>query len=150
MGEIVVGVDGSDGSQEALQWALAEAGLRGADLRVLCVYQSPANWLGMGEALGSTVGATVSEADLAQYAQETIDEALQGTAVPAGVTVIKDSAEGHAGSALVKASASTDLLVVGSRGHAGIFHDAVLGSVGTYCVHHATCPVVVIPHCRSK
>ena len=43
----------------------------------------------------------------------------------------------------LNASAGADLLVVGSRGHGG-FVEALLGSVGQHCVHHATCPVVVI------
>jgi len=41
------------------------------------------------------------------------------------------------------ADGDADLLVVGSRGH-GRFADAVLGSVGQYCVHHAHCPVLIM------
>jgi nucleotide-binding universal stress UspA family protein len=42
-----------------------------------------------------------------------------------------------------EAAADADLLVLGSRGH-GSFAEAVLGSVGQYCVHHAHCPVLVM------
>lgn len=44
---------------------------------------------------------------------------------------------------LLDAATGADLLVVGSRGHGG-FAEALLGSVSQHCVHHASCPVVVI------
>ena len=55
MGRIVVGVDGSEPSKAALAWALEEAGLRSATLEVVCAYSLPSGWLGMGEAMGTTV-----------------------------------------------------------------------------------------------
>ena len=51
--------------------------------------------------------------------------------------------EGNASRVLVDASAGAELLVVGSRGY-GAVTDALLGSVSTYCVHHAHGPVTVI------
>jgi len=51
--------------------------------------------------------------------------------------------QGHPARVLLDASAGAELLVIGSRGHGG-FVEAMLGSVGQHCVHHATCPVVVI------
>ena len=45
--------------------------------------------------------------------------------------------------ALLDTAKGADLLVVGSRGHGG-FAEALLGSTGQHCVHHATCPVVII------
>jgi nucleotide-binding universal stress UspA family protein len=49
----------------------------------------------------------------------------------------------NAARALIDAAKDADLLVVGSRGHSG-FTEALLGSVGQHCVHHAHCPVVVV------
>jgi nucleotide-binding universal stress UspA family protein len=59
------------------------------------------------------------------------------------VDIISRVVEGNAAQALLDASAGAELLVVGSRGHGGFF-EALLGSVGQHCVHHATCPVVII------
>jgi nucleotide-binding universal stress UspA family protein len=51
--------------------------------------------------------------------------------------------QGNAAQVLLDDAKGAELLVVGSRGHGG-FTEALLGSVGQHCVHHATCPVVVI------
>jgi len=51
--------------------------------------------------------------------------------------------EGQAGPVLVEAAEGADLLVVGNRGHGGLA-EALLGSVGQYCVRHASCPVVIM------
>ena len=59
------------------------------------------------------------------------------------VTITPKAVEGNADRVLLDASAGADLLVVGSRGH-GDSSRPLLGSVGQHCVHHATCPVVVI------
>jgi hypothetical protein len=59
------------------------------------------------------------------------------------VQVCPRVAEGRAGQVLVDAAEGADLLVVGSRGHAGLT-EALLGSVGQYCVHHAPRPVVIM------
>jgi nucleotide-binding universal stress UspA family protein len=64
-----------------------------------------------------------------------------------GVTVTSQLLHGLAGSTLIDVAARIDapILVVGSVGHGAIV-GALLGSVSQYCVHHATCPVVVVPH----
>jgi nucleotide-binding universal stress UspA family protein len=47
------------------------------------------------------------------------------------------------GAVVVDAAEGADLLVVGNRGHGGLA-EALLGSVGQYCVRHAPCPVVIM------
>ena len=143
--EIVVGIDGSKSSIEAARWAYAEAALRSSDLRVLCVFQSPAVWLGMGEALGSVSSATVSGEELTNYATETIESVLASITQELKVNVIRDAQQGHPGDVLVNQSRDADLLVLGSKGHSDV-GSILVGSVVMHCVHHARSPVVVIPH----
>lgn len=144
MSEIVVGVDGSEGNAKVVTWAAEEAVLRGATLRLVCVTQSPAAWIGMGEALGGAVSASLSAADLESYGNATIDEVLSGLELPEGADLVRDVQQGHPFDVLVGLSAAADLLVVGSGGH-GDVGSVLLGSVAMHCVHHARCPVVVVP-----
>jgi len=133
---IVVGVDGSAGAAHALRWAARQARYDGATLEAVTAWQYPAffGW--------APVGA--DSADFGSIAEKTLHEALNevfGAQWPDWVQA--RVAEGYPAQVLVDASEGADLLVVGSRGHAG-FADALLGSVSTYCVHHAHCPVTVI------
>jgi nucleotide-binding universal stress UspA family protein len=50
---------------------------------------------------------------------------------------------GRAAQVLVEEAEGAELLVLGSRGHGGLA-EALLGSVGQFCVHHAPCPVVIM------
>jgi nucleotide-binding universal stress UspA family protein len=133
---IVVGVDGSEGSENALRWAARQAALTGATLEVVTGWDYPA-FYGWAPAIPDDI-------DFGHFAERAQDEALDdvfGADRPARLetrVVAK-----HPALALVEASEGADLLVVGSRGYGG-FADALLGSVSTYCVHHAHCPVTVI------
>ncbi len=53
--------------------------------------------------------------------------------------------EGHAGSALLEQAKGAVLIVVGSRGRSD-FAGILLGSVSHQVLHHASCPVTVVPH----
>ena len=133
---IVVGVDGSEGSREALRWAIRQAELTGAALDAVIAWQYPAffGW--------APVGA--GDADFAKIAGETLTGALNkvlGTEWPAWVRT--QVSEGYPPEVLVKAAEGADLLVVGCRGYGG-FTDMLLGSVSTYCAHHAHGPVTII------
>ena len=73
---------------------------------------------------------------------EAVRNAAAGT--PSTVSIDPVVTEGSAAQALVDASEGADLLVVGARGHGG-FLGLVLGSVANQVLHHATCPVVIVP-----
>jgi nucleotide-binding universal stress UspA family protein len=129
---IVVGVDGSVPSKAALSWAVQQGKLTGAVVEAVIAWEFPATY-------GYPV--PVSGVSWEQLAQQAVSEAVADVAAPVKVTY--KVVEGNAAQALVDESAGADLLVVGSRGHSG-FVEALLGSTSQHCVHHATCPVVVI------
>jgi len=133
---IGVGVDGSESSRAALRWALGQARLTGAMVEAVTAWEIPAAYGYPAPFLDD-----VNFAELAkQVVTDAIAEVSGGTEpVPIRYQVV----EGNPARVLLTASAGADLLVVGSRGHGG-FTEALLGSTGQHCVHHATCPVVVI------
>jgi nucleotide-binding universal stress UspA family protein len=143
MARIVVGVDGSEHSLQALRWAVHEATLRDCTVTAINAWTYP-----VVPADGLAGGAFIRGLDpetLAAAALESLEAAVQ-TACPeeadrSRVELVVVGAS--PGQALVEASKGADLLVVGSRGHGG-FANLVLGSVSSQCVHHAHCPVTVI------
>jgi nucleotide-binding universal stress UspA family protein len=132
---IVVGVDGSNGSGTALDWAIAEAIRFPAFLELATAWVFPM-------ALGYAFAKTPDE--VRQEVHHIAGKAVSHVAeVAPGVAVRSTLSEAEAGPALVKLSAGADLLVVGSRGH-GALRELLLGSVGTYCAQHARCSVVIV------
>ncbi len=136
---IVVGVDGSDESREALRWALEEARLRGATVRAVSAWRDPYVVApGFGRPEDFEFDA------LRERAVEALAEVVADVVgTKSDVHVERVVAEGPAGSVLVQAAEDADLLVVGSRGHGG-FVGLLLGSVSQQCVSHAPCPVLVV------
>lgn len=135
VGIIVVGVDGSEGSKEALRWAARQAEMSGAELRVILAWHLPASvW---------PAGALVP-LDFSEGGQQTLDESItEVLGDHPQITVSSEVVESLPAPALIAAAADADLLVVGSRGH-GAFAGMLLGSVSQHCVTHAGCPVVVV------
>ncbi|MFJ9843446.1 universal stress protein [Kitasatospora sp. NPDC101155] len=135
---IVVGVDGSPSSIDALRWAIDQAGTRGAAIEALTVWQHPVS-------TGWTVPIEADE-DLATIMSKVLDDAVAQAAGPQCPIEIRPRVlQGGTVSCLLDAARGADLLVVGSRGHGG-FVGALLGSVSGHCVQHAPCPVVVVRH----
>jgi nucleotide-binding universal stress UspA family protein len=140
MARIVAGVDGSECSQRALNWAAEAAQLRGAELEVVYTYEPVPNI--------DVIGSAARVGELANAA------ALEARALVAsmldGIEAADDlRTQGHAiegldpAQTLVARSDGADLLVVGSRGR-GSLRSVLLGSVSHRCVHHAACPVVIV------
>ncbi len=139
---IVVGVDNSAGSAEALRWALAHARLTGGSVEAVTAWQIPPMY---AYAYGWTPTG-IDDAGIIRYAEKTLAETVaqvQGEndhPVPVTTRVM----EGPAAQVLLNASKGAELMVLGSHGH-GAFAGMLLGSVSQHCVQHATCPTVVIP-----
>lgn len=136
---VVVGTDGSGNALRALRWAVDEARMRGTNVTVLAVVPVPVT-------LGQVSRPIVGEADPADIraAQTSAKEAVAQVNTD-GVEVAVRVVSGVPAEELINAGADADLLVVGSRGVGG-FSRLLLGSVSTQVVHHARCPVTVIPH----
>jgi nucleotide-binding universal stress UspA family protein len=82
----------------------------------------------------------------ADIAAQVVTDAIAEVSGPGEQVKIRSMpTEGSPARVLLDASKGAELLVVGFRGHGG-FTEALLGSVSQHCVHHATCPVVVIRH----
>ncbi|MGX5358464.1 universal stress protein [Kocuria sp. KH4] len=132
---VVVGVDGSGQSVEALRWAARIAPALGAPLRVVAAWDYPPEYAGYVP-LGSD--------NFDEVTRKRVDTAIQqafGEDVPEGLTTTVEF--GHPSKVLVRESEGASMLVVGRRGHGG-FRGLLLGSVSAACVAHASCPVLVI------
>jgi nucleotide-binding universal stress UspA family protein len=136
MERIVVGVDGSATSRQALAWALEQARLRSGVCVVVHAYLehgSTANPFGEAHTRQTEDDARQVLADAARVAE------ASGVAFEAKLVV------GHPAEVLLREAVGAELLVVGSR-ERGALASAVLGSVSSTCVHHATCPITLVPH----
>ena len=138
-GKIVVGVDGSGPSTEALEWAARQAELTGAPLDVVTAWA-----FGEEPTPFGIVPPVLPDSDPLMEARSKLNEVV--TAVRGRhklVEVRTDVVRGHAAEVLLEAAQDADLLVVGSRGR-GALVGMLLGSVSEHCVRHATCPVVIV------
>ncbi|GEO94561.1 universal stress protein [Kocuria turfanensis] len=132
---VVVGVDGSEQSVEALRWAARIAPALGASIKVVGAWDYPPEYAGYVP-LGSD--------NFDEVTRKRVDKAIHqafGEDVPEGLTTTVEF--GHPSKVLVRESEDASMLVVGRRGHGG-FRGLLLGSVSAACVSHASCPVLVI------
>jgi nucleotide-binding universal stress UspA family protein len=140
-GPVVVGMDGSALSAEALDFAVEEAALRGAELVAVHAWLPPPV---VGPVGLMPVPPGYEPQVLAAEEQRVLAEALAGigSRYP-DVTIRRESLPGAPAKVLRDRSETAQLVVVGSRGR-GAFTGMLLGSVGQHLIHHAACPVAVI------
>ncbi|MGW0390487.1 universal stress protein [Streptomyces sp. NPDC003042] len=133
---VVVGVDGSPASYEALRWAIRHARLIGGKVDAVAAYDIPG-------AVGWS--APVVDADFDEgRAKQALSDEVKTVLVQAGDVPIQEHlVRGNPVEVLTESSADAELLVVGSRGWGG-FARLLLGSVSQQCALHASCPVVIV------
>src|SRR5581483_2157751 len=139
---IVVGTDGSETAQRAVDTAFALARALDAQLHVVTAYRP----LTDREVYERQRGLTPSEAEQVDEAVEA--RALLGriakAAAEAGIRMRVHAGLGSPGEVLVEVATEVgaDLVIVGSRGMSGVRR--VLGSVPNHVTHHAPCSVLVV------
>ncbi len=147
--EVVVGVDDSVASAHALDRALQEATAAGLPLRAVHVWTAPV-WLAAAPGAYAVLATT---GEVERMAQDLVERLLEeararqprpgGRAAPA-VEARTEVREGEPGRQLVAAAQGAALAVVGGRGH-GYLRSVLLGSATMHLLHHAPCPVMVVP-----
>ena len=130
---IVVGVDGSPGSRDAVRWAAQYARLTGAELRAVASWRWP-----------NYVTRIPPGVDLKADTERTLRETVAGVRADfPDVPVSEHVLEGPGGPALLSQAEGAMLLVVGAQGRAA-YPGMLLGSVAEYCVRNGPCPVLVV------
>ena len=137
---IVVGVDGSEASKDALAWAAEQARVTSAELLAITTWRPP-----------TTYGypADYSDVDFESEARkklEQIVEVVLGT--EPSVPLVMRVAEGHPAQILVDAAEGAGLLVVGSRGLGAFAGHALRARPASIAYSVRATPVVVIHHPR--
>lgn len=139
---LVIGVDGSEPAERALDWAVREARLRGAALDIVSVWEDPYRYDFADT--GDTPTLDWDERIVAQSSDELVKGITRRVQVlEPDLEVRALTLEGGPAQQLIRASRGAELLVVGTRGRGG-FRGLVLGSVSQQCIAHAHCPVVVV------
>jgi nucleotide-binding universal stress UspA family protein len=138
MNTIVVGIDGSNHAEAALELAAEEALLRDARLVIVYAWDTPSATADPAIALVPEMegldpdAESIVQAAVARVAKLQPQVACQGKAI-----------EGQPAQVLLGEAEGADMIVVGSRGRGG-FTGLLLGSVSQQVVHHAPCPVLVV------
>ncbi|GLP76728.1 universal stress protein [Mycobacterium antarcticum] len=139
---VVVGVDGSPSSDAAIGWAAHEAASRGVPLTLVSVQPMPLemSWpLPMMWSDSSELQHEYGDTVVARAREVVVDAVGRGI-----VEVDGEVSVGPIIPTLVDLSKGSDMIVVGGRGQ-GPVDRLLLGSVSSGLLHHAKCPVAVIP-----
>ncbi|MDO5745937.1 MAG: universal stress protein [Micrococcaceae bacterium] len=138
---VVVGIDGSENSKDALRWAVEFGRRYEAPVEAIAVWEMPATY-------GYVIihGATGQE--LEEAARQMLADTVRDTVGDdAGVT--QHVKRGNPSEVLIEASGSAQALVLGTRGH-GAFARMVMGSVSQHCAANSKCPFTVVPPTKVK
>jgi nucleotide-binding universal stress UspA family protein len=135
---VVAGVDGSEESLLAAEWAAQEAQRRGAPLRLVSAVAMPPRMHPLGVA-----PQTVADKLRGESARALSEAVTRSEEASSGLLIDTSLLTGPPALAVTDSGAGALMLVVGARG-AGGFAALVLGSVGRYAAMHANCPVVVV------
>jgi nucleotide-binding universal stress UspA family protein len=139
---LVVGVDGSDAGQRALDWAATECLHRDGIVNAVIAWH-PEHPL-------DNVVMSAENADPQRFAHEIITGAVTSAlAAHPGLLITGIVERGRPADALTEHAQDADMLVLGSHGHGRLFH-AALGSTADAVVRAAPCPVVIVPAVREK
>jgi nucleotide-binding universal stress UspA family protein len=130
---IVVGYDGSSAATAAARYAVHLAPLMNADLHLVVAWKPPIS-------IGGFPLSGWSQENSAQQSAGSMGRKLFEGEPPDWYSA--GAIEGDAARVLMEDSASSSMLIVGSRGHGGL-SGLILGSVSAECAAHASCPVLI-------
>lgn len=131
---IVVGLDGSEASLDALRRAVRVRTVFEADITAVVAWHYPAFYDAM------TLSSWSPERDAEQILSDAVTAVFRGESPPRFTGVL---VEGNPTEVLTAESEGAEMVVVGSRGRGG-FSGLLAGSVSMACVQHAHCPVLVV------
>lgn len=140
-GRIVVGIDASSESRDALRWAYDRAKATGQELDLVHAWSWPITLLPLDAAAFSLPPTD----DVEQAAGDLVNGIVAdvfGTSHD-GPAMVTHVAEANPADLILRTSSGADLIVTGNRGH-GTIRSALLGSVSRQVVHHAEIPVAVV------
>ncbi|HUB71801.1 MAG TPA: universal stress protein [Acidimicrobiales bacterium] len=136
--KVVVGVDGSEASLAALDWAMRQAELTGSGVEAVTAWRWPSSF-------GGPLPLIPDYNPEAEATKTVVAAIAKVRPAHPAIEVRVHVAQGGPAQVLVDASKGAELLVVGNRGF-GELAGMLLGSVSEYCVTHAHCPVLVLRH----
>jgi nucleotide-binding universal stress UspA family protein len=135
---LLIGYDGSPGSQAALRAGLRLARTTGATVTVLTVRHHLPRY-------GATVGEVDEERELEDAQARRLAKEIEAEAAGHAVAVTARTAPGHPAQVIVRTARETDadLIVLGQRGHSAAW-GGLLGGIADRVSHHAPCSVLIV------
>lgn len=133
---IVVGIDGSEPSKQALRWARRLAPAFHANIDAVTVWHLPAGYGGV-----TLPGDWDPEQDMRGVLESAVHDVYGAADLPEGVHLVVS--RGNPAQQLLEHGRDAMMIIVGSRGHGG-FAGLLLGSVSAHVAEHSSCPVLVV------